>query len=76
MNIEIDQQQKFTEQFSKLVETASQRFKDKWDGNIHFINPTRSKFIPSFNGNSIDLLSVELRNKFEILRNKYYSKSL
>ena len=76
MNIEIDQQQKFTEQFSKLVETASERFKNKWDGNIHFINPTRSKFIPSFNGNSIDLLSVELRNKFEILRNKYYAKSL
>ena len=76
MNLEIDQQQKFTEQFSKLVETASERFKDKWDGNITFINPTRTKFIPSFNGNSIDLLSVELRNKFEILRNKYYAKSL
>ena len=76
MNLEIDQQQKFTEQFSKLVETASERFKDKWDGSITFINPTRTKFIPSFNGNSIDLLSVELRNKFEILRNKYYAKSL
>ncbi len=76
MNIEIDQQQKFTEQFSKLAEAAPQRFKDKWDGNIRFINPTHSKFIPSFNGNSIELLSVELRNKFEILRNKYYSKSL
>lgn len=76
MNVEIDQQQKFTEYFSKLAELAPQRFKDKWDGNIRFINPTRSKFIPSFNGNSIDLLSVELRNKFEVLRNKYYSKSL
>ena len=76
MNIEIDQQQKFTEQFSKMVEGAPQRFKDKWDGNIRFINPTRTKFIPSFNGNAIDLLSVELRNRFEILRNKYYSKSL
>ena len=76
MNIEIDQQQKFTEQFSKMVEGAPQRFKDKWDGHIRFINPTRSKFIPSFNGNTIDLLSVELRNKFEILRNKYYAKSL
>lgn len=76
MNIEIDQQQKFTELFSKLAETAPQRFKDKWDGDINFINPTRSKFIPSFNGNAIDLLSVELRNKFENLRNKYYSKSL
>ena len=76
MNIEIDQQQKFSEQFSKLVEQAPQRFKDKWDGNIRFINPTRTKFIPSFNGNTIDLLSVELRNKFEILRNKYYAKSL
>lgn len=76
MNIEIDQQQKFTEQFSRMAEEASQRFKDKWDGNIRFINPTRTKYIPSFNGNAIDLLSVELRNKFEILRNKYYSKSL
>ena len=76
MNIEIDQQQKFTEQFFKMVHDAPQRFKDKWYGNIRFINPTRSKFIPSFNGNAIDLLSVELRNKFEILRNKYYAKSL
>jgi hypothetical protein len=76
MNIEIDQQQKFTEAFFKMVHDAPQRFKDKWDGNIRFINPTRTKFIPSFNGNSIDLLSVELRNKFEILRTKYYAKSL
>ena len=76
MNIEIDQQQKFTEQFFKMVHDAPQRFKGKWDGNIRFINPTRTKFIPSFNGNAIDLLSVELRNKFEILRNKYYAKSL
>ncbi|MEJ7674314.1 MAG: hypothetical protein WKF59_16870 [Chitinophagaceae bacterium] len=76
MNIEIDQQQKFTEQFLKMVHDAPQRFKDKWDGNVNFINPTHSKFIPSFNGNSIELLSVELRNKFEILRNKYYEKSL
>jgi hypothetical protein len=76
MNIEIDQQQKFTEHFLKMVHDAPQRFKDKWDGNVNFINPTHSKFIPSFNGNSIELLSVELRNKFEILRNKYYEKSL
>lgn len=76
MNIEIEQQQKFAEEFAKMVQDAPQRFKDKWDGNIRFINPTHSKFIPSFNGNSIDLLSVELRNKFEILRNRYYSKSL
>ncbi len=76
MNIEIDQQQKFTEQFLKMVHDAPQRFKDKWDGNVNFINPTHSKFIPSFNGNSIELLSVELRNKFEILRNRYYEKSL
>lgn len=76
MNIEIDQQQKFTEQFFKLTHDAPQRFKDKWDGEINFINPTRAKYIPSFNGNAIDLLSVELRRKFEILRNKYYAKSL
>ncbi len=76
MNIEIDQQQKFTEQFSALIKDAPQTFKDKWDGEINFINPTRSKYIPSFNGNTIDLLSVELRRKFEILRNKYYAKSL
>ncbi|MBA3674468.1 MAG: hypothetical protein H0W75_05840 [Chitinophagaceae bacterium] len=76
MNIEIDQQQKFIEEFYELVQDAPQRFKDKWDGNIKFINPTHTKFIPSFNGNTIDLLSVELRNKFEILRNRYYEKSL
>jgi hypothetical protein len=76
MNIEIDQQQKFIEEFYELVQDAPQRFKDKWDGNIKFINPTHTKSIPSFNGNTIDLLSVELRNKFEILRNRYYEKSL
>jgi len=76
MNIEIDQQQKFIEEFYELVHDAPQRFKDKWDGTIKFINPTHTKFIPSFNGNTIDLLSVELRNKFEILRNRYYEKSL
>ena len=76
MNIEIDQQQKFAEQFSKLAHDAPQRFKDKWDGNIRFINPTHTKSIPSFNGNSIDLLGVELRRKFEILRSQYYTKTL
>jgi hypothetical protein len=76
MNIEIDQQQKFTEQFYALTKDAPQRFKEKWDGQIRFINPTRTKFIPSFNGNAIDLLSVELRRRFEILRTKYYEKSL
>ncbi len=76
MNIEIDQQQKFIEQFSELIKDAPKSFKDKWDGDIRFINPTRTKFIPSFNGNTIDLLSVELRRRFEILRNKYYAKSL
>ena len=32
MNIEIDQQRKFTEQFSTLVRDAPLRFKNKWDG--------------------------------------------
>lgn len=76
MNIEIDQQQKFIEQFDTLVREAPQKFKDKWDGQINFINPTRSKFIPSFNGNSIDLLPIVLRDRFEVLRNKYFAKSL
>ena len=76
MNLEIDQQQKFTEEFSKLAADASQRFKDKWDNEVKFINPTRSKLIPSFNPGAIDLLSVELRRKFEELRSKYFGKSL
>ncbi|MEO6454985.1 MAG: hypothetical protein ABIN97_12965 [Ginsengibacter sp.] len=76
MNIEIDQQQKFTDQFSKLVEDASPKFKSKWNQNIQFINPTRKKIIPSFGMGVIDALSVELRAKFEDLRNKYYDKSL
>ncbi len=76
MNIEIDQQQKFAEQFSKLAEGASQKFKDKWDNDISFINPTHEKMIPAFNTGAIHLLSVELRKKFEILREKYFAKSL
>ena len=31
MNNEISQQQKFEEQFHKLAEQASPKFKDKWD---------------------------------------------
>lgn len=76
MNIEIDQQQKFTEEFSKLAEDASQKFKDKWDHDVKFTNPTRTKLIPSFNPGAIDLLSVELRRKFEELRSRYFGKSL
>jgi len=76
MNIELDQQQKFTEQFAKLAEVASQKFKERWNKEIYFINPTHNKMIPSFGSGVIDLLSVDLRNKFEILRGKYFSKSL
>ena len=76
MNIEIDQQQKFTEQFSKLAEDASQKFKDKWDSTVSFINPTHTKMIPTFNTGAIHLLSVEMRKKFEDLRGKYFNKSL
>lgn len=76
MNIEIDQQQKFEEQFAKLVEGASQKFKDKWDQQIIFTNPTREKLTPTLNPGALHLLSVELRKKFEVLRNKYLEKSL
>ena len=76
MNIEIDQQQKFAEKFSKLAEDASQRFKDKWDQDVRFINPTHNKMIPAFNAGAIDLLSVELRKKYELLREEYFHKAL
>ena len=71
MNLEIDQQQKFTDQFFQLIEDAPQKFKDKWDGEIKFINSTRTKLIPYFNSNLIDMLPAAHRTKFEILRNKY-----
>lgn len=76
MNIEIDQQRKFADHFTKLVEDASPKFKNKWDNNIQFINPTRTKMIPYFGLDVIDALSVELRGKFENLRKRYYAKSL
>ncbi len=76
MNIEISQQQKFEEQFFKIAEQASQKFKDKWDKQIIFINPTHDKIIPSFNTGALHLLSVELREEYEILRRKYFEKSL
>jgi hypothetical protein len=76
MNKEIDQQQKFIEQFSKLVADASQKFKDKWDNEITFINPSHEKIIPSFNSGALHLLSVEEKKKFQILREKYFAKSL
>ena len=75
MNREIDQQQKFAEQFSKLIENAPQKFKDKWDGEIKF-KTDRTKVIPSFNSNLIDMLPAVYRTQFEILRNKYYAKTL
>ncbi|MGI8583564.1 MAG: hypothetical protein ACR2KX_15305 [Chitinophagaceae bacterium] len=54
-----------------------QKFKVKWDKQIRFIgDQMHQKKIPVFNAGAIDLLSVELRNKFEILRDKYFHKSL
>lgn len=76
MNLEIDQQQKFKEQFAILIQDASAKFKSKWDNEIFFINPSRKKIIPSFNNGVIDSLSVELRVKYESLRNRYYAKTL
>ncbi len=76
MNNEISQQQKFEEQFYKLAEQASPKFKDKWDKQINFINPSHDKMIPSFNPGALHLLSVELREEYEILRKKYFEKSL
>ncbi len=76
MNLEIEQQQKFAEQFSKLIENAPKKFKDKWDGEIKFIRPAQTKIIPAFNSNLIDILPAQYRTQFEILRNKYYSKTL
>lgn len=76
MNKETEQQQKFIEQFSKLAEGASQKFKEKWDHEISFINPSHEKLTPSFNSGVLHLLSIEERKKFEILRNKYFAKSL
>jgi hypothetical protein len=76
MNLEYDQQRKFTDQFFELTRDASQKFKNKWDETIQFSNPSRVKFIPTFNNGAIDALSAPLREKFEILRKKYYAKSL
>jgi len=76
MNLEIDQQQKFAEQFYKLIADAPQKFQEKWDGEIKFVSPARTKLVPYFNSNLIDLLPDEHRTKFEILRKKYYTKSL
>jgi len=76
MKIELEQRQKFTEQFIELTKDAPQKFKDKWDKTIQFSNPSRVKFIPIFNNGAIDSLSVALREKYEILRKKYYNKSL
>jgi hypothetical protein len=76
MNTELDQQRKFTEQFLELIKEASPKFKEKWDNNIQFSNPSRTKYIPTFSTGVINLLSVALRDKFEILRGRYYAKSL
>ena len=76
MNLELEQQRKFTEQFFELTKDASQKFKNTWDENILFSNPSRIKFIPTFNNGAIDSLSTPLREKYEILRKKYYDKVL
>jgi hypothetical protein len=76
MNLELEQQRKFKDQFFELTKDASQKFKNKWDENIQFSNPSRVKFIPTFNNGAIDSLSASLREKYEILRKKYYAKSL
>ncbi|MEP6616557.1 MAG: hypothetical protein ABJA57_08265 [Ginsengibacter sp.] len=76
MSLELEQQRKFKEQFQELIKEASPKFHEKWDNNIQFSNPSRTKYIPTFSMGVINLLSVALRDKFEALRNKYYSKSL
>jgi hypothetical protein len=76
MKLEYEQQRKFTEQFTELTKDASQKFKSKWDETIQFSNPSRIKFIPTFNNGAIDALSAPLREKYEILRKKYYAKTL
>ena len=76
VNIEIEQQQKFIEEFNELVRDAPPRFKEKWDQQINFLNPTHQKSMPVFNPGAIDALSVALRDKYEVLRKKYYNKTL
>jgi hypothetical protein len=76
MKLEFEQQRKFTEQFIELTKDAPKKFKDTWDETINFSNPSRIKFIPTFNNGAIDSLSVALRDKYEILRKKYYDKLL
>lgn len=76
MNKEVEQQQKFIEAFSKLAEGASQKFKEKWNNEVSFINPSHEKITPAFNSGTIHLLSTEERKKFEIIRHKYFLKTL
>ncbi|MEP6927417.1 MAG: hypothetical protein ABI834_07265 [Ginsengibacter sp.] len=76
MNLELEQQRKFIDQFFELTKDAPLKFKNNWDENIQFSNPSRVKFIPTFNNGAIDSLSIALREKFEILRKKYYAKVL
>ncbi|MEO8412899.1 MAG: hypothetical protein ABI472_04540 [Ginsengibacter sp.] len=76
MSLELDQQRKFTELFLDLTKDASEKFKSKWDETVQFSNPSRTKFIPTFNNGAIDALSAQLREQYEILRKKYYNKSL
>ena len=76
MNLEAEQQRKFTDLFFELTKDASQKFKNTWDQTIQFSNPSRVKFIPTFNNGALDALSASLREKFEILRKRYYAKSL
>jgi hypothetical protein len=76
MNLELEQQRKFIEQFSELVKEASEKFKEKWDNKIEFTNPNHNGYIPTFSGGVINMLSVSLRDKYETLRSRYYAKSL
>jgi hypothetical protein len=76
MNLELEQQRKFKDQFLELIKEASPKFQEKWDDNIQFSNPSRTKFIPTFSAGVINLLSVSLRDKFETLRSRYYAKTL
>ncbi len=76
MNIEISQQQKFREKFEELLRDAPKKVRDNWDEKIEFTNPSRQKLMPQFTHGVIDALPVEIRTRFEELRNKYYAKTL
>ncbi len=78
MNKEIEQRQKFVQQFLELIEEAPVAFKEKIGKakSLPFYNLTGMNFNPSISQDILELLPPELKKECDDLVLHYHDKTL